>query len=391
MLEETDRLFTCGFCRVQSYLVRKDFFRYTLPDAAPRGKELIFFPYWRFKGMFFSCSPGGVRHRFMDLSYQALESTRFPVSVGFRSQALKLRFLSPDTPGRCLSPTFSLPRVMEIFYRRFTDSLPKPSLYQSHIGESVSLIYAPYYVDRKLHDAVVNKPISAHIDPSEISGLPGGPPDWKIEFTPTLCPHCGWDMEGERDSRVMHCRNCNSAWQGGKEGFRQIRFAHMPSEGDNLLFMPFWRIRADISGIRLTSYADLIKIANLPRAIREGDEKIGFRFWAPAFKVRPRTYLRLMTQVTLSQPREKLEERLPDARFYPVNVPEGEATESMKINLATFMKPQERLMERLPGIRIQAGGSVLVYLPFVEKHHDLIQLDFQVSINKNQLRHAGNL
>jgi hypothetical protein len=327
----------------------------------------------------------------MDLSYQALESTRFPVSVGFRSQALKLRFLSPGTPGRCLSPTFPLSRAMEIFYRRFTDSLPKPILYQSHIGESTSLIYAPYYIDRKLHDAVVNRPITGKIDPSEISGLPGGPPDWKIEFMPTLCPHCGWDMEGKRDSRVMHCRNCNSAWHGGKEGFRHIRFAHMSSDGNNLLFMPFWRIRAETSGIRLVSYADLIRIANLPRVIRKADDKIGFRFWAPAFKVRPQTYLRLMTQVTLSQPRGKLEERLPDARFYPVNIPESEAAESMKINLAAFMKPRKRLIDRLPAIQIEDRRAVLVYLPFVEKHHDLIQPDFQVSINKSQLRHAGNL
>jgi NADH pyrophosphatase NudC (nudix superfamily) len=26
------------------------------------------------------------------------------------------------------------------------------------------------------------------------------------------CPHCGWDMEGGKDSLVLICRNCNIAW-----------------------------------------------------------------------------------------------------------------------------------------------------------------------------------
>ena len=41
-LEETDRLFQCGYCRVKSYLTIPDYFRYTLPHHAPAGKELIY-------------------------------------------------------------------------------------------------------------------------------------------------------------------------------------------------------------------------------------------------------------------------------------------------------------------------------------------------------------
>ena len=58
-LEETERLFTCPFCRVKSYLVTRDYFRYMLPHAAPAGKSLVFLPYWRFKGSFFVSLPGG--------------------------------------------------------------------------------------------------------------------------------------------------------------------------------------------------------------------------------------------------------------------------------------------------------------------------------------------
>ena len=60
-LEETERLFTCPFCRVKSYLVTRDYFRYMLPHAAPAGKSLVFLPYWRFKGSFFVSLPGGIK------------------------------------------------------------------------------------------------------------------------------------------------------------------------------------------------------------------------------------------------------------------------------------------------------------------------------------------
>jgi hypothetical protein len=99
ILEETDRLFDCEYCRVKSYLLQKDFFRYMLPNSAPENKDLVFFPYWRFKGTFFSCVESGINHRFMDISHQAVESRYFPISVGLRSQALKLNFVTPETRG----------------------------------------------------------------------------------------------------------------------------------------------------------------------------------------------------------------------------------------------------------------------------------------------------
>ena len=70
-MEETDRLFACEFCRVTSYLYAKDVFRYLLPSKAADSKELVFFPYWRFKGMLFACAGNGVRHKFVDVSHQA--------------------------------------------------------------------------------------------------------------------------------------------------------------------------------------------------------------------------------------------------------------------------------------------------------------------------------
>ena len=42
-LEETDHLFSCEFCRVNSYLMSR-VYRYVLPDKASENRELIYFP-----------------------------------------------------------------------------------------------------------------------------------------------------------------------------------------------------------------------------------------------------------------------------------------------------------------------------------------------------------
>ena len=107
-MEETERLFACEFCRVKSYLAAEDVFRFMLPNNAGTSKDIVLFPYWRFKGMLFACAGNDIRHQFVDVSTQAVGSQSFPVSLGLRSQALKLKFVTPETVGRFLKPTQTL-------------------------------------------------------------------------------------------------------------------------------------------------------------------------------------------------------------------------------------------------------------------------------------------
>jgi hypothetical protein len=364
-----------------------------LPNAAPKNKNLLFFPYWRFKGMLFSCVSNGIEHRFIDVSHQAVNSRYLPVSVGLRSQALKLQFVSPETKGRFIKPNNqSFKKVMEIFDKRFNKSLSGPVFHQSHIGETLSLIYSPFYIDGKIYDAVLNKPISPVLpDDFDTKRFPGGPPDWRIKFIPTLCPHCGWDMDGERDSLILNCRNCNSVWKPSGNGLKRIKFAHIRGEGDNLIYFPFWRIKTDISGVKLDSYADLVRVANIPKKIQKKWNDIEFRFWALAFKVRPRTFLQLSRNITFSQPREKFIPELPDARLHPVTLPVKEAVESLKINMANFIKPRKKIYPLLRDITIRPKSYLLVYIPFEVRHHEFIQPEFHLVINRNQISLARNI
>jgi hypothetical protein len=392
ILEETDRLFTCNYCRVNSYLIADDFFRYMLPYPAVQNRDVVFFPYWRFKGMLFFCGPSGITHRFVDVSHQAIATPYFPISVGLRSQAMKLRFVTPETEGQFLNPGQSFEKIANTFEQRFGRSLPKPIWHQSHIGDTLSLIYAPFYIKDRLYDAILDKAVSSGLpEDFDINGFAGSGRQRHIHFVATLCPNCGWNLEGQRNALVLSCKNCNSSWYPMGKKLKQLKFAQITSKDANVINLPFWRIRADTSGIDLKTYGDLIKIANLPRIISGDQEKFPFRFWIPAFKVRPKVFLRLASHITLSQPRQELSPNLPNNRIHPSTLPIEEAIESLVITLADLIKPRRKFLDELSNLKIEAKGFTLVYLPFEENHHEFIQREFHLAINKNVMALSTNL
>ncbi len=391
-LEETDRLFRCPYCRVNSYLLSPGFFRYVMPHHAPAGKQVIYYPYWRFKGMLFSCLNRKIETRFLDVSHQALESPLFPWNIGFRGQTQKLRFAVSNGEDIFMRSDLAFEKLVDRWSLQYSARLPKPILHQDYIGEVHSLVYAPFYLDSKIYDAILNQPVSD----TSVQDIPDGLlradfADWPIRFLATLCPQCGWDLDGDRDSLALHCPNCRSVWWARKGKLSQLNCAHIPSDGDRIVFLPFWRIQADVSRVPLSSYADLVKAANLPRVPQPGWEQQPFHFWTPAFKVRPQSYLTIATSVTLSQPEDALRPCQPPGSVQAINLPLEEALESLKMILANFLKPIERKSEWLPQIRIQGRRFLLVYIPFRQTHHELVHDGLNLAINKNTLAHAKNL
>jgi len=391
-LKETDRLFHCGYCRVGSYLTTPKYFRYIIPHHAPPGKDIIYYPYWRFKGMLFSCLRRKIEKRFLDVSHQALDSRHFPVNIGFRGQTQKLRFAIAEEDATFIKPGIPFADVLKVWSRQRSAGLREPLLHQDYIGETHSLIYAPFYLDRKVMDGVLNKPVSASsVDQIEDHLLQVDNNSWPINFLATLCPQCGWDMQGASDSLALNCTNCGRVWWAQKGKLKQLNAVHIAQSGEEWVYLPFWRIQADISPIALQSYADLIKIANLPKVVQPGWDQKPFYFWNPAFKVGPQSYLMIAANVTLNQPVQKIEPGQPKGRLHAVNLPLQEAVESLKLNLAGFMKPIERRAEIVPQLKIKARRFLLVYLPFKDHHLELIQPDLNLAINKNMLANARNL
>lgn len=391
VLEETDHLFKCAYCRVPSYLASR-FYRYILPHSAPAHKELIYFPYWRFKGMLFSCVSGGIQHRVVDVSYQALDSIYFPNSVGLRSQALKLRFVTPQTEGLFLQPQISRQEMVRNIEHRYSKSLPKPLFHQAFIGETISQIYSPFYIEEKVYDAILNRPVSPPLaDDFDISAFPGGNPNWQIKFIPAQCPDCGWDLAGTRDALVLECKNCNTMWQAGRDRFMKLKIAKLPEPDGQVVNLPFWRLKATVFGLNLNSYADLVKLANLPKGVQKDWKKRPFHFWTPAFKVRPQDFLRLSRNLTLSQPYGEWIFEPPNLKHHPVTLPILEAAQSLKLNLAGFIKPPQNMLPKLSEMEIKPQSFILAYIPFNEKGNEITHTKLHLRLNRNVLRFAKNL
>ncbi len=391
-LEETDRLFRCGFCRVSSYLTVPGFFRYCMPHNAPAIKKLIYYPYWRFKGMLFSCLKKSIENRFLDVSHQALRSVHFPPNIGFRGQTQKLRFASSQEDNTFLKPNIAIDEVLSGWRGQYSAKLPKPILHQDFIGETWSLIYAPFYLDKMVMDAILNQPVpGGDTDQIEESLLQADTSQWPITFLATLCPQCGWDLSGDRDSLALNCDNCHTVWWEKKGKLEQLEAAHVPVDGQDWVYLPFWRIQADVSHLQLETYADLIKVANLPKVVQPGWDQSPFYFWNPAFKVRPQTYLTIAGNVTLNQPMDRLAPNRPKGRVHGVNLPLKEAMESLKLNLAGFLRPVERRPDLIPRIEIQPRRFLLIYIPFQETPHELVQPKLNLAVSKSVLAHARNL
>lgn len=391
LLEETDRLIRCGYCRVSSFLTAPRMFRYVLPHRVI-DRDLVYFPYYRFRGTLFMCAKGGVDFRLIDASMPAQTTSYFPPSVGVRAQTQKLRFAVSGIPGKFLPMTLPSGVVPETVHKRYGPAKSNGILHQEFVGDTMSVIYAPFYIYGKLFDGITERAVSRMLPETFEEQLEGAESSsWGVRFLATVCPGCGWDLHGERDSLVLMCRNCNTAWQAAATALESLPVAHLPSTEGVGLHLPFWQISADIQGLELKHDRDLIRVANLAKVLPEDAPSRPVRFWTPAFKVRPKVFLRLARTLTLTQAYAPAKEGLPSGNTYPVTLRAAEGVDTVKIVIASFLKPVDQLPKLLPGVRIRAKESRLVYLPFTEGHHEWKNADLHLSIPKAVLRHAIHL
>lgn len=387
-LDETDRLLVCPFCRTRLYLAAQGHFCYHIPPAAGAGGELLYIPYWRFRGTSFSAAGGEVTHRFVDTSALAVRLPGLPPSLGLRPQVLKLRFTSPSSEGRFIAPDLT---AGQVFPDR--DTAPPGVFFREFIGETTSLIHAPFFLKGEiLCDAVLGRPVSG-CRPCDAEQLLNAKPSiqGQIRFIPTHCPHCGWDMEGERDALVLTCRNCNSAWTCPEETFSRVEFAVKappPTAKEIAVYLPFWRMKPRFGGIALSSYADLIRLANLPRAVTPAFEAMPLFFWSPAFKVNPALYLRWARQMTTFRPAGREDDRLPGSSLYPVTLALREAAESIPVTLAQMIADKRKFHPKLADLNLSLEESRLEYHPFTTTRTELLHATMGVSLDRTALAYG---
>ena len=398
VLDETDRFLSCGFCRVRLYILSKEFLRYYFPPTKKAVEESLFVPYWRFRGMLFSVRPFEVKQKMLDTSFLSTDYKFLPASMGLRTQALKMKYASDNIKSDFIRPGFSLQgaisRVEKMTHFIDGHSHTGKVYHRAFIGDTVSMIYAPIYIDNhSIYDGILNRTITGltAVRTEKLADIESTK-NWKINFAPALCPDCGWDFSGERDSVVLFCRNCNTSWHAERGSFKKVDFGVMTCSERNDIYLPFWKMDADIEGVEINSYADLARMANLPRAIKaEWHEKKLF-FWSPAFKVYPKIFARLARQVTVVQPEAGLKGSLPRSELFPVTLDIKEAFESVKITLANAVAAKRNIYPLLPDVNIVAKKATLIYLPFNMRGNDYVHPEYHVSIQRNSilnLRRAG--
>jgi DNA-directed RNA polymerase subunit RPC12/RpoP len=391
-LQETDRLLRCPYCRVKSFLFARDYFRFILPNKAP-DKEIVYAPYLRFKGAVYSCHGQGVTNRVLDITKVGIPIKGLPISLGVRSQVLKLSFLTPDTRGSFLPLFLTREDVLKSVAKQASRSGTLKLFHQACIGDVINLIYLPLYMENgRAFDGITRKPLMASVGEADVfSSAVEYQPGWRLFFMGTLCPRCGWNLDGERDSAVLTCRHCSSAWEALEGKFSEIRTETVSGEDRKTVYLPFWKVAVKISGIPINSYADFLRVTNQPRVIQKDWETSDMSFWSPAFKIWPQVFLRAATQLTVAQKDFSAKEGLPDQNLYPVTMPYSEAIQSLKLILANATYTKKRTFPLLPGVDFTVKDSSLLCLPFTDKGLDLVQQQLRFSINKNALEFGHSL
>ncbi len=354
--------------------------------------------------MVFSCKEKKTDQRIIDATALAADLDNAHYSLGVRPQAVPLKFATPDQEGHVFvahkpfKTVFSgiekgLHSVERINALNRAGRVSGERIYhRAYIGETTSLIYLPLFIrGNALCDA---------LDGKRISTLPEGgrdelafekPGRWRIRFVPTLCPRCGWDLQGEKESLALLCRNCDTVWKASGEGLESLDFAVVRGGNDACIHLPFWKMKVNISGLTLRSYADLVRFANLPKAIQKGWEEQELHFWSAAFKIRPQLFQRAAKSATLAQPDVVRGPRIPREKVFPVTLPSAEAFESLKVTLLDMAIPRRNILPRADRIDITPVEALLVFVPFDRGTHEYVQREMHLSLNVNALEYGRNL
>jgi hypothetical protein len=205
-----------------------------------------------------------------------------------------------------------------------------------------------------------------------------------------MCPDCGWDLSGERESCAFVCKNCTSAWSSSVGGLKKVPLGASLAHSDNVTYVPFWRIRPQITGADVHTYADLVRFANLPKVVQPRWESEPLFFWVPAFKIVPNVFLRLGGMLTISPVEDIVYDKLPLKSVYPVTLSQEEAEQSMKIILASLVVSKRKNYARLPGIKFSSEEIQLILLPFVSKGNELIYEKQKIAIQKVAMTYGRN-
>lgn len=382
-LEDASRIFACPFCRVRLFIHTQGPAYYFLPPRVQRPGVLIHVPYWRFQGSAFVLDGHGLRHRILDASLLALDTTALPPTLGLRSQALPLSFVQPTTPG-----VFACPDLDSADFRdRLTRAIPGLGTINGlHIsacvGDVLSVVHQPFFQGQEIYDGLSGQSLGPGSLAFSLQDNPGG----NVQFTSTLCPQCGWDLIGDPQSLVQTCAHCATAWMAALGGGKRLTPFFAASAEKPARWLPFWTLRVQSPDIPLAAWAEVTHLISLPRVpLPEMDRPFAFR--VPAFKIRPELFLNLSVRASLHPFVMQERDALPTV-LSAVTLPQDEAVQALPVVLGHM---DRTLLPRLHSAGLRLVDVRLDYLPVMERGNEFVQPEMNMAIPKQALRWSAAL
>lgn len=401
VINEADRLIGCPYCEVKNYMIGSGLSRFALPDKVPdriAKENLVYVPYLRFKGSIYYCLGYEVQHAVIDTTRLAIEGSIFPASLGLRPQAMKVVPVNADHSGRFIRQTIEPETIFTQAIKLtalFGPEKKQPLYHRAFIGETLSRIYLPLYVQEDtIFDGVTNLEVGK-VGPfwsASIAQAATFQQSWEPRFLSTLCPHCAAPMAGEADSLVLHCPNCQTMWEEKAGCFVPIDWQNIKGDNAEDLALPFWKITLEGGADSLLqTFADFLSLTNQPILVKKQDETLPLSFWIPAFKLTPALFLQVAHYLTVSQKRIPQGEQENLTQAYPVNLPQKEAIQALKSVLAAAALSKKSVLPLLESLKMLPEKITLVYLPFRDAGHDRIQRHTSVALNSAALQFGRKL
>ncbi|MGV1099244.1 hypothetical protein ACUUL3_07505 [Thiovibrio sp. JS02] len=363
-IKETDRLVACGSCRGNNLLPSRNTARYVIPHAR-KGAHQLFVPYAHLRGTLFSCGKAGVTQAAFEVIRLAAPLDFLPSTIELPQQTV-LRFARAEKGVVFLNNTVSLNRILAEALK-LTAPPGVRLFHQAYVGDTTSLIYYPL--------SLFGDHVFDGVSGEALADLPGGAAEifsalaikdfsWKPLVLPGACGRCGTKFEGARESEVLLCGKCQSALLVAEEALKKVPWATIPSQENDLVYLPFWKIAASAAGGAINTYGEFAEATAQPREVRASNEEMAMQYWIPAFRIKPRAFLELASRFTVSQPGVGESKHLPVQETRPVTVSLNEALQSLKITFANAAVNQENIFPWLPRLRFQVKSYQLVFVPF---------------------------
>ena len=386
-LGEASRLLICPYCGVR-LLLGDEVPHYLLP-CKKKGETIIWAPYLRLKGAIFSCSLDGISHRLVDTTMTGIKMNVLPASLGFRPQAMPLHFPHPDQPGLFLRNRLKLPEALKAASARLHEFShdSTAAIHEEWIGERASILSLPLVSDgATLYDGVTGDGLARLPEEKDFFHRHGqNKPPFCLTLLSSLCPQCGWDLDCHEQSIILFCHNCDTAWQMTGNTLQPVPYQTRVGQQRDSVHLPFWAMEADISGVKLATFADFLRLTNIPMAIKPHWEEQKMIFYCPAFRLNSKIFLRIASQITLHQIDAPRQEQIP-ASVQPANLSADEAVETIKLTLANSAVAKRNILPLLADIVVTTKKVSLTLLPFFDNGRELCQEESRVNINKQALQ-----